>query len=257
MNSGERDELLIKLYLVSMRDHGLNFNGMPIRSVGFADLEYESIPNDISNNFSVLSDIQLSNLSNKLGITKAGVFDKSDVYINGEGYSLKSFSAAPPALVNHTARPGLETACNYAGVNIQHLDALVDQYWDLRLKGIITEDIRNSDVNSPFRNAKHILKPVLEYFLFIGSGRGPSNYPAKYILDYVQPNNPQTWNILTPDKAVDKIWDKLIFSLRAKKGMPSNYDKNTYCKPNAASIGRWTQYHSGDYRGALHIRAHR
>lgn len=257
MNAGERDELLIKLYLVSMRDNGLKFNGIPIRSVGFANLEYKPLPNGLSTNFSALSDTQLSSLSNLLGITKAGVFNKSDVYINGEGYSLKSFSAAPPALVNHTARPGFETACNFVGVNIHHLDTLVDEYWNLRTKGIITEDIRNSDINSPFRHAKHILKPVLEYFLFIGSGRGPSNYPAKYILDYVQPSNPSTWHILTPDEAVDKIWDKLIFSIRAKKGMPKNYDKNTYCKPNATSIGRWTQYHSGDYRGALHIRAHK
>ena len=109
---------------------------------------------------------------------------------------------------------------------------------------------------SPFRNAKQILKPVLEYFLFIGSGKGPSFTPATYILDYFKPDNPKTWDILNPSSAVDSVWDKLIFSIRAKKGMPLNYDLNTYNKSNAKSIARWTKYTSGEYRGSLHIRAH-
>lgn len=254
MNSGERDELLIKLYLVAMRDNGDSLNGVQIKSVGFSGAEYLSIPEGISKDFSLLNENELTKLANIVGISKAGVFDKSDVYINGNGFSLKSFSAAPPALVNHTARPGFETACRYAGVDIKELDKLVDMYWDLRFKGIITEDIRNSNGNSPFRNAKSVIKPILEYFLFTGSGKGKSDYPAVYILDYFQPSNPATWHILSPSTAVDLIWDKLIFSLRAKKGMPLNYNKDTYCKLNAESIARWTQYHSGDYRGALHIR---
>lgn len=257
MNAGERDELLIKLYLVTMRDNGASLNGIKIKSVGFGSIEYRPIPEGISKDFYLLNDNDLTKLASLIGISKAGVYDKSDVYINGSGFSLKSFSAAPPALVNHTARPGFETACKYARVDINELDKLVDSYWDLRFKGIISEDVRNSDINSPFKDAKNILKPILEYFLFIGSGRGPSNYGADYILDYSQPHNPSTWHILDPSTAVNLVWDRLIFSLRAKKGMPSNYDKKTYCKPNAESIGRWTQYHSGDYRGALHIRAHK
>ncbi len=256
MNSGERDELLIKLYLVTMRDNAAALFGMKINSVGFGGIEYRSIPSGVPTNFNYLNDSDLINLANKVGIGKAGVFDKSDVYINKKGYSLKSFSAAPPALVNHTARPGFETACYYSGVDIAELDKLIDEYWSLRMRGIIAEDVRNSDINSPFRNAKNILKPVLEYFLFKGSGKGLSDYPADYILDYTQPHNPSTWHILDPDTAVNMVWNKLIFSLRAKKGMPSGYDKETYSKPNAKSIARWTEYHSGDYRGALHIRAH-
>ena len=45
MNSGERNELLIKLYLVSMRDNGSKFSGMPIRNVSFANLELIQINN--------------------------------------------------------------------------------------------------------------------------------------------------------------------------------------------------------------------
>lgn len=88
-------------------------------------------------------------------------------------------------------------------------------------------------------------------------GRGKSDHPANFILDYTAPYDHSTWKVLDPDTAVDSIWDKLIFSLRAKKGMPANYDMKTYRKPNAQSIARWTRYHSGNYRGALHIRAHK
>jgi len=257
MNSGERDELLIKLYLVAMRDSNASLYNIKIKSVGFADVEYNQIPIGISKNFYLFNDYELNNLVNIVGISKAGAFDKSDVYINGKGFSLKSFSASPPALVNHTTRSGFETACRYAEVDIEELDKLIDEYWDLRFKGIISEDIKNTDINSPFKNSKSLFKPILEYFLFIGSGRGESKYPAEFILDYLQVNNPLSWHILNPITTVDLVWDKLIFSLRAKKGMPANYDKKTYCKPNATSIARWTEYYNGNYRGALHIRVHK
>jgi hypothetical protein len=256
MNSGERDELLIKLTLVEMRDKGIKWKGSYIETVGFGRFEYSSMPKEMQCDFCQLSDIQLIGLADRLGIGKAGIFDKSDVYINGIGFSLKSLSAAPPALVNHTPRPGFETACWYSGTDITELDELVDEYWYLRNKGIISEDIRNTDPNSPFRKAKHILKPILEYFLFTGTGRGPSNHPAEFILEYQHPQNPDTWEVLEPSTAVDEVWEKLIFSMRAKKGMPAGYDPHTYKGPKAQSIARWTKYHSGDYRGALHIRVH-
>lgn len=257
MNIGERDELLIKLTLVRMRDRGIKLNGVPITSIGFGSTEYLCIPCDTPENMESLNDDALSCLASRTGISKAGVFAKSDVYVNGIGYSLKSFSGAPPALVNHTARPGFERACRHSGIDIKELDKLIDKYWDLRLRGIIKEDVRNSDPNCPFRNSKLVLKPILEYFLFIGSGRGPSDYSAEYVLDYSEPQDSDTWNILNPDEAVDLVWDNLIFSIRSKKGMPADYDIETYDGPNAESIARWTKEHCGDFRGALHIRVHK
>lgn len=254
MNSGERDELLIKLYLVTMRDNGASLNGAQIKSVGFDGTEYRSIPTIIANKFRTLTNEELAELTNSLSIGKAPGGAKSDVYINGIGYSLKSSSAAPSALVNHTSRPGFENVCNKVGVNIKELDKTIDEYWRLRFAGIIAEDTKISDSNCPFKNSKELIKPILEYFLFIGTGSKDSNYPAKYVLEFSNPCDTTTWKILNPSTAVDLIWDNLIFCLRAKKGMPANYNKETYCKPNAESIARWTEYCSGDYRGALHIR---
>lgn len=255
MNAGERDELLIKLKLIEMRDNGIPFpDGSLVNSVGF-HREYLSLPADF-NWIEISSKTQeLVDICNKVGVTKAKGNYKSDVYINGEGYSLKSFSAAPPALVNHTTRPGFETACKYSNINISELDALIEKYWELRISGRITEDVRNSNPESPFKNAKATIKPILEYYLFKGTGKGLSPEPAKFILDYRNPLDSRTWEKLTPTNAVDIVWDKLIFSIRSKKGMPKDYDMSTYNKDNAPSIALWTRYHGGEYRGALHIRA--
>lgn len=257
MNAGERDEILIKLSLVALRDNNQSINNIQIKSVGFNGIEYGILPSSVANNFIFLSDTQLEQLAFSMGISKSGVFNKSDVYINNIGFSLKSYSAAPPALVNHTARPGFENICKKVNVNIMDLDILVDQYWDLRLNGVISEDVRNSNPNSPFIKSKSILKPILEYFLFIGSGSRTSKHPAEYILEFSDPCDSSTWNIINPSTAVDLLWDNLVFSIRSKKGMPKNYDMNTYSKSDASSIALWTRYTSGDYRGALHIRSHR
>jgi hypothetical protein len=254
MNSGERDELLVKLQLVKMRDSGQSFKNKPITSVGFGNIEYGPIPQNLVSTFQNLSNHDLGTLADELEIYKAPGGAKSDVYINGVGFSVKSSSAAPSALVNHTSRPGFENVCSKVGVPIEELDKYIDAYWHLRLSGVIAEDTKISDFNCPFKNSKNILKSILEYFLFIGTGSSDSNYPADYILEFSDPCNTTTWRLLDPATAVDQIWDKLVFCVRAKKGMPSGYNKETYAKSNAKSIARWTEYHSGNYRGALHIR---
>lgn len=253
MNSGERDELLIKLYLINMRDNKKSINGIVVTSVSFDGYEYPSIPSGTLTNFSNLTDLSLKTLTDSMGVSKSSAFNKSDVSINNKAYSLKSFSAAPPAIVNHTSRPGWENIANNTSGNITKLDVLVDDYWALRLAGTIGEDIKNSSPISPFNSHKSILKPFLEYFLFVGSGSGPSKHKADYILDYSDPSNSKTWSILSPSQAVDQIWDKLFFSIRAKKGMPKNYTPS-YKGKNATSIALWVNKSSGKYRGALHVR---
>lgn len=257
MNIGEKNELLLKITLVSMRDRIMPNNGpiAVINSVGFANKEYGQLPSGLTIGGILLSsDSELECLASLSGISKAPSRSKSDVNINGEGYSVKSFASAPPALVNHTARPGFEVACKHVGANIADLDKLVENYWQLRTAGRIREDIKNTDSLSPFSNAKGILGPLLNYFLFLGTGSGLADHSAQFILDYENPVYPATWRVLTPDKALDELWDKLIFSLRSKKGMPSNYPNNRDKSANN-STRIWTRYFQNEYRGALHIRA--
>ena len=255
MNIGERDELIFKFVMIALRDsHGKLF-GENVNSVGFGNREYRALPPNFNlNQLNSMSDDQLNIIAAQHGISKAATGDKSDIYINGKGISLKSLRAAPAALVNHTARPGFEFACNNSGANIAFLDEAVDNYWKLRINGTISEDTRTTDRNCPFIPYKAQLKPVIEYFLFKGTGSKLSNHPACGIIEFTDPLNPYTYTWLSPDDAFESVWPKLIFSLRAKKGMPTNYDLNTYRGKGAQSIARWVKFTSGDYRGALHIR---
>ena len=260
INTGEVNELLVKLKLIELRDSQemvcLYHKSEVIQSVGFKGKEYDSLP--IGTNLSAIAaDAYNGNLKplesmvNLVGIMKAGVYDKSDVYINGIGYSVKSLQAAPPALVNHTARDGWERACLYVNENISELDEIIREYWEKRCNGVITEDVRNSNVLSPFRNHKEYLINILNYFLFRGSGSRISPSPAEYILEFDNPLNTNTWAVYK-DEYLDKFWDNLIFSLRSNKGM-GNYPniKNPIKK---ASMAKWTVLYEGAYKGALHVR---
>jgi len=257
MNKGERDELLIKLKLIEMRDNGTIpvFLSNQITQLGFGDKCYGALPVGTNLNAIRNNDMAIESVCSAANVLKAPTDYKSDVYINGKGYSLKSLSGAPPALVNHTARPGFQTACTHSGADITILDQIITEYWALRSAGTITEDARNTNPNSPFTNHKSYLRPILEYFLFTGSGKGLSPFPADFILDYRNPLDETTWSICCPKTAVDLLWPKLIFSVRATKGMPKDYCLNSYCGANAESIAKWVRHASGKYRGALHIRA--
>lgn len=255
MNSGERDELLSKIMLVQLRDTSGSLLGTPINSVGFDGEEYGTLPVDIR--IQILrdcSDDKLTSFAAGLGIKNLSKKFKADVYINGIGVTLKSHNAAPPALINHTARPGFELACSLAGVDISILDQIVAEYWRLRFEGIIKEDVCNSDINCPFLPYKQYLQPLVEYFMFDGTGSGPSQHRAHYLIVFSDPLVMDTYKIMAKADAFESVWERLIFCLRATKGMPKNYNPGTYQGDKAESIACWVHYHSGKYRGALHIR---
>ena len=252
MNTGELNELKVKLRLVELRDkkQTITLNGKPIeiKSVSFNGREFLPLP--AGTNLRVMNEAQIEALANRVGASKAGLFDKADVFINGKGYSIKSLATAPPALVNHTNRYGWERVCQRVGCKIDELDGIIDEYWNLRKAGKIKEDVLN-DANSPFHSHKKYLIPILNYFLFKGTGFKDSTSPADYILDIVDPFDIKTWSLHGAEFLVNN-WDNLVFCVRAKKGM-SDYP----AVPDQAkkkSIARWTQYHQGEYRGALHVR---
>jgi hypothetical protein len=259
MNSGERDELIVQLKLIQMRDENIILqNETRIESVGFVNKEYKKLPTNITlNNISGLNDNDLSNLASSVGITKAGGAYKADTRINETYLSVKSLQKAPPALVNHTSRPGFVFASEKSNFDIRILDKCVDDYWTKRTAGDFGEDVKNSNPNSPFAPYLNELRPVLNYFFFDGTGGSVSKVPAELILTFSDPLNTKTWRFNDKSNALDSYWDKMIFSLRAKKGMPNGYPDNLTKKmqPLKQSVERWTRYIDNDYRGALHIRS--
>lgn len=257
-NKGEIEELRIKLALIWFRDNqpsvGCHFELGDIINVGFGSKSYTPLPSSIKNlsQITLMSDADVENCCHYVGATKAGLFDKADVMINGNGVSLKCSSAAKAALVNHTMRIGFEFACNEAGCNISPLDRIIDEYWRKRISGVIKEDVKNTNPNSPFASQKKFLAPILHYFLFKGSGSRLSPNPASCVLSFGSATDPASWKIFQPDDVIDSIWNDLVFSVRSK-GMDNNYP-NIADPVRLASIQRWTRSWQGKYRGTLHIR---
>lgn len=266
-NEGEKKEILLKLKLIELRDSkNFQFNGQDIVSVGFGGIEYKPLPIKINLNSLLYNDYyELKEFAEPFGITKSGGGSKSDVYINSVGYSVKYMSSSPPAIVNHTPRPGFENACLYSKTSIDKLDEIISEYWKLRENGEISEDIPNSSLKSPFRNHKEYLRNIINYFLFDGTGKGFANNRADFILDYGNPLDTNTWKLYGKNNFIDVFWDRMIFSVRSK-GMPSNYTPslelgyqidsfgNSLVSDKQISIEKWTKYSSGQYRGSLHVR---
>lgn len=253
-NAGEYDELRMKLRLIELRDNNkpvvIDGKTIHIKSVGL-DREFMSLPKGTI--ISALSDSQVEALANALGAGKAKGDYKADVNINGEGYSVKSHRSAPPAIVNHTPRWGWKRICDALKVDIAPLDAMVKEYFSLRKSGRITEDIYNSDPNSPFGKNKKYLRPILNYFLFKGTGTKDSEFPAKYVLDCTDPCNVSTWKIYDENQYLDLVWSDIKFSMR-EKGFEA-YPYSRQCDAWKTPVSKpWAELIDGVYKGSLHAR---
>lgn len=253
-NIGEYDELRIKLRLIELRDskNPVTIDGkqMLITSVKL-EKEFLSLPpkTDLQN----MSDNEIETLANKVGAGKAKGGYKADVIINGDGYSVKSHRSAPPAIVNHTPRWGWVRICKQLNVDIKPLDKMVEKYFEMRSQGVTTEDVSNSNPNSTFADNKEILKPILNYFLFKGTGSGDSKFPAEYVLDCENPYNTDSWVIKDESNTLDEYWDKLIFSMRNKgfESYPYSRDCDKWKTPASAP---WAKEFDGTLKGSLHVR---
>ena len=248
MNIGEKSEHYLKAFLLKRRDENISdtvFGKIQDLSddANLSELKWKSDAEPF------LRSYDIPNLVDVLGIAKARTCSKADITVNGTSYSLKEMGASPPAIVNHTPRHGFETACNHVGVSIDELDDIITEYWALRQNGTIKEDTKISDPNCPFRSHKDYLKPIIEYFLFTGTGSGISNFPADKVLEINFRNLPDSMKIFEMDDYYDQIWEKLQLSIRSK-GMPPRYPE---CK-NFDSISRWTRIAERKFKGSLHIR---
>ena len=248
MNVGEISEFCFKAYMLRQRDENredTDFGKIYELSddVNLVDIDWEpSLKQSLDDN-------DWETLRDELRIGKSRSKAKMDISINKTRYSMKDVGGSPYAIVNHTARPGYENVCNDVGVSIKELDIIIDEYWKLRAERIIAEDVKNSDNTCPFLSHKTYMKKIIEYFIFTGTGSGKSIHPADKVLELNYKKLPSSLRVYDKAKYYDKIWSRLIFSVRSK-GMPKTYPD---CK-NAASINQWTRKRDKRYKGSLHIR---
>lgn len=248
MNQGERNELLLKAYLCRLKytKEETRLFGI-VNNCGFGDIEYFDLQENID--LSSLSNEELINLTKDLRIEKSSPLNKADVRINDKYISIKSLSAAPPSIVNHTSRIGFKRISEQLNINISIIDNQIDNYWDLRLSEEISEDCKNDNPKSPFKDFIEDWRPYIEYFLFTGTGKGDSKFPADILLSINSFDDQSSWELLNKKECVDFIWNNLIFCMRGGKGM----DK--YNDPLLKIVmDPWTRFSSNKYRGALTIR---
>lgn len=251
-NVGERDEYLIKLFLIECREKQLPVpigqDIQIVRKVGKKDVEYGRLTYTLD--WKSLSAEELISICSSVGAVKGGAYDKADIYINDIGISVKSRRGAPPSLINQTGRDKILRIMKMMNLPIAPLDQIVNRYWNFRFNGG-TEDVNNEDnPNNPFcknedgESCLPILKPLLNYFAFRGTGTRDSNSPAQYILSIGQPDDIQTWVYYSEDDFVDIHWNRLVFSLR-NHGMPQNRPQEML---------PWIRYIDGKDKGLLNVR---
>ena len=245
MNAGEISEFCFKAYMLSQK-------GKKMKAFGeIHELSDDANLADLDWNPSLqkaLDDKDWEKLKG-LGIGKSKTSSKMDISINSVKYSVKEFNGNDPAIVNHTTRPGYELVCCRLGVSIKKLDTIIDKYWELRDAGKIHEDVKNSNSNCPFLSHKKYMKKIIEYFIFDGTGAGTSSRPADAVLEIDYKGLPSRLRIHDKQNCYDKIWPRLVFSVRSKQ-MPKNYPDCT----NSESIGKWTKERNEKNKGSLHIR---
>lgn len=254
-NQGERDEYLLKLFLIECRKNKMAVpvgkSTQIVKSVGGMNYEYGEPA--VWMKWDSLSAEELVYVCNSVKANKASGYTKADVFINGIGVSVKSERGAAPSLINHTTRDKILRVMKSINAPILPLDQIVDKYWNLRLNGTIGEDVKNTDVNSPFCDIETcfpVLKPLLNYFAFDGTGSRDSSEPAEYILSMQSPDDTQTWTYYSKEDFIDTVWNKLVFSLRSKS-TPQELDETNEMHQLMLP---WIKKVDGKLKGALSVR---
>ena len=249
LNIGEADELLFKLNLIYLKESNKELPKIgKISKLSMGD-EYKSNNlkiDDLNDIYQKINDIEVQQklkiACNESNITKAPSGAKSDVIINEIGCSIKSSRGGNPSILNHTHRDGCMNVCDRIKFDIQILDNYVSKYWTAVYENKFGEDMSNDNINSVFFNGKDDLRDFVNYFLFTGTARSDSSFPAKYIITFKNPLDIKTIEVNTKDEYLNKIWNKLVFSLRNK----------AYKKTSSNKI--WARKRDGTWKGSLHIR---
>lgn len=256
-NVGERDEYLLKLFLIECRQKKVSIpigdNVEVVKTVGTRTEEYGNL--SFSLEWNTLEAEELISVCASVKATKAKLFDKADVYVNGIGISVKSERGGNPSLINHTTRDKIVRVMKSINQPILQLDKIVDRYWDMRLAKKINEDTSISDALCPFgapndEKSLAVIKPLLNYFAFDGTGTRDSDSPALLILSLESPTDVQTWQYFSKDNFVESVWARLVFSIRGKS-TPQFIDES---REDHQLMLPWIREVDRTLKGALSVR---
>ena len=252
VNQGELDEYLVKLFLIDCREKKLPVpigeKSEVVYSVGSKDGEY-GVPK-VNLDWMKQSPKIIVYICKNINAGKASSFDKADVFINHIGISIRSRRGAPPTIINQTGRDKILRVMKSLNKPIAPLDRIVGRYWAIRLNGG-KEDVCNADnPENPFCTDENgdsnigVLKPLINYFAFCGTGTKDSESPARYILSVGMPCDTTTWIFYDESNFVDSLWQKFVFSIRSH-GMPKVINEE---------MMPWVREIKGKKKGLLNVR---
>jgi len=247
MNNGEKAEMYLKALLLREKDLGL-------RSTCFGKISNLADDGNLSSLKwkneceSYFQNRKITKLQNSLGLRKSKKDSKADIVINSISYSVKDVSKSPPAIINHELRPAYEVACNNVGKPIKQLDDIIKKYWKLRKAKTIGEDTHIQETQCPFKGHEDYLRPILEYFIFDGGGKGKSTLPAEKIIVCKWLENPIDIQVYDRKSYWNNIKTKLKFSLR------NHHLPKSWKNENEESKRKWMELCRRKLRGQLHVR---
>ncbi len=261
----ELEAKLLVLRLLQLRD----FNKTKISSVKQDGVELPKLKHLKKLDLTKISIEDINRLSDLAGYNftckvkgSNRVFSKVNIEINGNKYGIRCFDHTERPLINHSTRDKYLKLCNKSGASIKDLDDAVDFYWECREAGIFNEDCIYTSPLNPFLDIKDTLRKLLTYIAFhaydIQKDENDPSFEVEKLdgyIDYTNPCDERTWDVLDEDHFFDKVWTHLRFSFRADRGMPSHGT----VMPADNCIARWTREwvnRKGEtvYKGALHIR---
>ena len=173
--------------------------------------------------------------------------------------SIKAEGCAPPAILNHTHRAANVFQDGPLAAHLPILDKIIIKMNKLRAATKLKEDVPTEKMDEVVLESdeeRQCLEEIIEYFLFIGTGRSKSKCEANSVL-FVN-RDPSSWKFIScitkaeKKNYVKKIWNKLIFSIRAKALLPKKSKKYYLCQPWIGVFpGRNGELKS---KGSFHIR---
>jgi hypothetical protein len=244
-NIGERDEVLCVTHLLS-------FDINKLVSV-FGTRAKSGI---------IVRDVRTGNPVTIPNISKSPPWCKADVIVEFidtkeiRNISVKSNNGMPYAVVNHTPRSAHVFQHGSLNTYLADLDYVVMRMNKQKYMSESAEDINIEDLKYLLRRHIVVLKRLLMYFVFCGSGSGDSKVQADSVLliDGGDLKFVDCYHDVDKKKYIDSLYPKIKMSMR-NKGMPTK-PKNMTRASQKKYVTRMELCNPWMYgtKGSLHIR---
>jgi hypothetical protein len=228
-NKGEKGEIAVLTELFKMNANN-EFNKLKVIFGDDASDGIEILDIETHDKIVNIGEIKKAKSTSKTDCTIKLV--KTGTIVN---ISLKCLYCSKPSLLNHTPRSAkVFQKDGKLHAQLGNIDKLICSLNDMRTDGTVGEDIRIKEIKLDDQ-LKGSIKDVAKFFVFEGTGRGPSKYPCNAIMEILDPDDISKWHFTlcdtdqTKTNYVNSVYDRIVISVR-DKGMPKKQSDRELCK---------------------------